>query len=96
VFRFFAVLPRKAKGSEVMSWTTTLESALADPTAEDEARLIWLWDDPHLASFFARAFDKLTPAQQAAAASSARTALGLLPLRLQKAFVGFVEKIGMT
>jgi hypothetical protein len=77
-----------------MSWTTTLQGALADLTPDDEGRLIWLLGDPQLASFVGRAYAKLTTSQQEALTSNARTAVGLLSPRLQHAFAGFAEKIG--
>jgi hypothetical protein len=76
-----------------MSWTTTLQGALADLSPENEECLISLLNDAQFASFIREAFAKLTAGQREAVVSAARTALGVLPLRLQHPFVAFSEKI---
>ena len=76
-----------------MSWTTTLQGALADLSPENEERLISLLNDAQFASFMRGAFAKLATGQREAVVSAARTALGVLPPRLQHPFVEFSEKI---
>jgi hypothetical protein len=76
-----------------MSWTTTLQGALADLSPENEECLISLLHDAQFASFIKGAFAKLTAGQQEVVVSAARTALGVLPPRLQHPFVEFSEKI---
>ena len=76
-----------------MSWTTTLQGALADLSRENEDCLISLLKDAQFASFVRGAFGKLTAGQREAVVSAARTALGVLPPRLQHPFVEFSEKI---
>jgi hypothetical protein len=79
-----------------MSWTTTLQGALADLSPENEERLISLLRDAQFASFIRGAFAKLTVGQREAVASAAGTALRLLPPRLQHPFAEFSEKIELS
>ncbi len=77
----------------IMSWTTTLEGALAELSPENEECLISLLNDAQFASFVRGAFAKLTAVEREAVVSVSRTALGVLPPRLQHTFVEFSEKI---
>lgn len=85
---------RGLDGREIMTWTTTTEGAFADLGPENEERLMLLLTDAHLASFVARAFNRLTRAQQANLAATARDALGVVPSRLKEPFLRFAEQIG--
>jgi hypothetical protein len=76
-----------------MSWTTTLEGAFAGLSPENEECLISLLRDAQFALFVDRAFAKLTAAQREAVVSAARTAIGVVPPRLQRPFLDFSEKI---
>ena len=78
-----------------MSWTATLQGALADLSPESEECLISLLKDAQFASFVRGAFGQLTAAQREAVVSASRTALGVLPARLQHPFVEFSEKIAL-
>ena len=76
-----------------MSWTTTLQGALADLSPENEECLISLLNDAQFASFIRGAFAKLTTGQREAVVSAARTALRRASARLQHPFLEFSEKI---
>jgi hypothetical protein len=78
-----------------MSWTTTLQGALADLSRENEECLISLLQDAQFASFVRGAFGKLTAGQREAVVYAARTALSVLPPRLQHPFVAFSKKIAL-
>ena len=79
-----------------MSWTTTLQGALADLSRENEDCLISLLKDAQFASFVRGAFGKLTPGQREAVVSASRNALDVLPPRLQHPFIAFSEKIALA
>jgi hypothetical protein len=76
-----------------MSWTNTLQGTLADLSPEDEECLISLLKDAQFASFISGAFAKLTAGQREAVVSAAKTALGVLPPRLQHPFLEFSERM---
>jgi hypothetical protein len=76
-----------------MSWTATLQVALADLSQENEECLVSLLKDAQFASFVKGAFGKLTAGQREAVVSASRTVLGVLPARLQHPFVEFSEKL---
>jgi hypothetical protein len=76
-----------------MSWAATLQGALANLSPENEECLISLLKDAQFASFVKGAFGKLTAGQREAVVSASRTALGVLPARLQHPFVEFSEKL---
>ena len=69
------------------------KGALADLSPENEECLISLLKDAQFASFIRGAFAKLTAGQREAVMAAAKTALGVLPPRLQHPFVEFSEKI---